>query len=75
METSAPMATEKKECKGSGLDGSSYSELPKKPAPSLLTRGRRPAPKPDPDVVPLDTRPSGCTHRVCSDQRKVSIPR
>ena len=40
METSAPTATEKKECKGSGVDGSSFSELPKKPSPSTLTRGR-----------------------------------
>ncbi|XP_062259336.1 zinc finger protein GLI2a [Platichthys flesus] len=39
METSAPTATEKKECKGSGLDGSSFSELPKKPSPTTLTRG------------------------------------
>ncbi|KAJ4932853.1 hypothetical protein JOQ06_029693, partial [Pogonophryne albipinna] len=38
METSAPTATEKKECKGSGLDGSSFSELPKKPSPTTLTR-------------------------------------
>ncbi|KAK9538117.1 hypothetical protein VZT92_005672 [Zoarces viviparus] len=39
METSAPTATEKKECKGSGLDGSSFSEIPKKPSPTTLTRG------------------------------------
>nr|XP_020488846.1 zinc finger protein GLI2-like [Labrus bergylta] len=39
METSAPTATEKKECKSSGLDGSSFSELPKKPSPTTLTRG------------------------------------
>uniref|UniRef100_A0AAQ4RCZ2 GLI family zinc finger 2 n=1 Tax=Gasterosteus aculeatus aculeatus TaxID=481459 RepID=A0AAQ4RCZ2_GASAC len=39
METSAPTATEKKECKGSGLDGSSFSEMPKKPSPTTLTRG------------------------------------
>uniref|UniRef100_A0A3B4T5V8 GLI family zinc finger 2a n=1 Tax=Seriola dumerili TaxID=41447 RepID=A0A3B4T5V8_SERDU len=39
METSAPTATEKKECKPSGLDGSSFSELPKKPSPTTLTRG------------------------------------
>ncbi|KAM7380921.1 hypothetical protein PAMP_004190 [Pampus punctatissimus] len=39
METSAPTATEKKECKASGLDGSSFSELPKKPSPTTLTRG------------------------------------
>uniref|UniRef100_A0A665VXE0 C2H2-type domain-containing protein n=1 Tax=Echeneis naucrates TaxID=173247 RepID=A0A665VXE0_ECHNA len=39
METSAPTATEKKECKTSGLDGSSFSELPKKPSPTTLTRG------------------------------------
>ncbi|TKS67643.1 Zinc finger protein GLI2 [Collichthys lucidus] len=38
METSAPTATEKKECKGSGLDGSSFSEIPKKPSPTTLTR-------------------------------------
>ncbi|KAK2839424.1 hypothetical protein Q5P01_013164 [Channa striata] len=39
METSAATAAEKKECKGSGLDGSSFSELPKKPSPTTLTRG------------------------------------
>lgn len=39
METSAPTATEKKECKSSGLDGSSFSEIPKKPSPTTLTRG------------------------------------
>lgn len=39
METTAPTATEKKECKGSGLDGSSFSEIPKKPSPTTLTRG------------------------------------
>uniref|UniRef100_A0A3P8U363 GLI family zinc finger 2a n=1 Tax=Amphiprion percula TaxID=161767 RepID=A0A3P8U363_AMPPE len=39
METSAPTATDKKECKGAGLDGSSFSELPKKPSPTTLTRG------------------------------------
>ncbi|XP_056145142.1 zinc finger protein GLI2a [Lampris incognitus] len=39
METSAPTATDKKECKGVALDGSSFSELPKKPSPTTLTRG------------------------------------
>ncbi|KAM9805074.1 zinc finger protein GLI2a [Neosynchiropus ocellatus] len=39
MDTSAPTATEKKECKGPALDGSSFSELPKKPSPTTLTRG------------------------------------
>ncbi|XP_068602239.1 zinc finger protein GLI2a [Brachionichthys hirsutus] len=39
METSAPTATEKKEVKGSGLDGSGFSEMPKKPSPTTLTRG------------------------------------
>ncbi|XP_032366128.1 zinc finger protein GLI2 [Etheostoma spectabile] len=39
METSAPPATDKKECKGSGLDGSSFSEIPKKPSSTTLTRG------------------------------------
>ncbi|XP_034741500.1 zinc finger protein GLI2a [Etheostoma cragini] len=39
METSAPTATDKKECKGSGLDGSSFSEIPKKPLSATLTRG------------------------------------
>ncbi|XP_064800513.1 zinc finger protein GLI2-like [Oncorhynchus masou masou] len=39
METSAPTATEKKEHKGSGLDGSSFSDLPKKPSPTTVTRG------------------------------------
>lgn len=39
METSAQAASEKKECKGSGLDASSFSDLPKKPSPTTLTRG------------------------------------
>lgn len=38
MENSATTATEKKECKSSGLDGSP-SEIPKKPSPTTLTRG------------------------------------
>ncbi|XP_028292901.1 zinc finger protein GLI2-like [Gouania willdenowi] len=40
METSAPTPTEK-ECKGSGVDGSSFSELHKKapPPPPTLSRG------------------------------------
>uniref|UniRef100_A0AAV2JVR5 Uncharacterized protein n=1 Tax=Knipowitschia caucasica TaxID=637954 RepID=A0AAV2JVR5_KNICA len=40
METKAPTATEKKECKPSALDGSSFSELPKKPSPTTINRGR-----------------------------------
>ncbi|KAM6986298.1 zinc finger protein GLI2a [Aplochiton taeniatus] len=39
METSTPTATEKKECKPSPLDGSSFSDLPKKPSPTTLSRG------------------------------------
>ncbi|XP_068184781.1 zinc finger protein GLI2a [Antennarius striatus] len=39
MDTSSPTATEKKECKASGLDGSSFSEMPKKPSPTTLSRG------------------------------------
>ncbi|XP_045560717.1 zinc finger protein GLI2 isoform X2 [Salmo salar] len=39
MDTSALTATEKKEHKGSGLDGSSFSDLPKKPSPTTVTRG------------------------------------
>ncbi|KAG9267038.1 zinc finger protein GLI2-like [Astyanax mexicanus] len=39
METSASTAAEKKECKSTSLDGSSFTELPKKPSPTLLTRG------------------------------------
>lgn len=38
METTSPTTTEK-ECKGSGLDGSSFSDLPKKPSPSAASRG------------------------------------
>ncbi|XP_066497228.1 zinc finger protein GLI2a [Hoplias malabaricus] len=38
METTTPAASEKKECKGSGLDVSSFSNLPKKPSPTTLTR-------------------------------------
>ncbi|XP_061697127.1 zinc finger protein GLI2a isoform X5 [Syngnathoides biaculeatus] len=34
METSAPTATEKKESKGPGLDGSSFSEISNKPSPT-----------------------------------------
>ncbi|XP_057707994.1 zinc finger protein GLI2a isoform X1 [Corythoichthys intestinalis] len=34
METSAPTTNEKKECKGPGMDGSSFSEIPKKPSPT-----------------------------------------
>ncbi|KAL7854659.1 hypothetical protein SRHO_G00168490 [Serrasalmus rhombeus] len=39
METSASTAAEKKECKTASLDASGFSELPKKPSPTLLTRG------------------------------------
>uniref|UniRef100_A0A4W5KTY7 Uncharacterized protein n=1 Tax=Hucho hucho TaxID=62062 RepID=A0A4W5KTY7_9TELE len=39
MDTSALTATEKKELKGSGLDGSSFSDLPKKLSPTTVTRG------------------------------------
>ncbi|XP_055071489.2 zinc finger protein GLI2a [Misgurnus anguillicaudatus] len=38
METTSPTTTEKKECKGSGLDGSSFSDLPKKPSPATASR-------------------------------------
>uniref|UniRef100_A0A8C2H1K0 GLI family zinc finger 2a n=1 Tax=Cyprinus carpio TaxID=7962 RepID=A0A8C2H1K0_CYPCA len=38
METTSPTTTEKKECKGSGLDGSSFSDLPKKPSPTTASR-------------------------------------
>ncbi|XP_007227973.3 zinc finger protein GLI2a [Astyanax mexicanus] len=38
METTTPAAPEKKECKGSGLDLSSFSDLPKKPSPTTVTR-------------------------------------
>ncbi|KAL6484901.1 hypothetical protein MHYP_G00069460 [Metynnis hypsauchen] len=38
METTTPAAPEKKECKGSGLDVSSFSDLPKKPSPTAVTR-------------------------------------
>ncbi|XP_057192696.1 zinc finger protein GLI2a isoform X2 [Triplophysa rosa] len=37
METTSPTTTEK-ECKGSGLDGSSFSDLPKKPSPTAASR-------------------------------------
>ncbi|XP_053368739.1 zinc finger protein GLI2b isoform X1 [Clarias gariepinus] len=39
METSASTAAEKKECKTAGLDANGFSELPKKPSPTLLSRG------------------------------------
>jgi len=39
METSTPTATDKKECKSSGVGGSSFTELPKKPSPTTLSRG------------------------------------
>lgn len=39
METSTPMATEKKECKASGLDGNGFSDLTKKPPPTTVARG------------------------------------
>ncbi|XP_064182806.1 zinc finger protein GLI2a [Anguilla rostrata] len=38
METSTPTATEKKECKMSGSEGPSFSDLPKKPSPSAVAR-------------------------------------
>ncbi|TRY88434.1 hypothetical protein DNTS_018865 [Danionella cerebrum] len=38
MEASIPAAVEKKECKPSALDGSSFSEVPKKSSPSSLSR-------------------------------------
>ncbi|KAI4902572.1 hypothetical protein NFI96_033932, partial [Prochilodus magdalenae] len=40
METTTPAAPEKKECKGSGVDVSSFSDLPKKPSPASVTRER-----------------------------------
>ncbi|XP_030627376.1 zinc finger protein GLI2b [Chanos chanos] len=39
METSTPPAAQKKECKGSSLEGNSFSDLPKKTSPSALARG------------------------------------
>ncbi|XP_061580055.1 zinc finger protein GLI2a [Cololabis saira] len=39
MEGSAPTSAHKKECKASGLDGSGFSELPRKPSPTALSRG------------------------------------
>ncbi|KAM6934631.1 zinc finger protein GLI2a [Xenentodon cancila] len=39
MESSAPTSTHKKECKASGLDGCSFSELPRKPSPTAVSRG------------------------------------
>ncbi|XP_036401764.1 zinc finger protein GLI2a [Megalops cyprinoides] len=39
METSTSAATEKKECKVSSVEGNSFSDLPKKPAPSAVARG------------------------------------
>lgn len=57
METSAPTATEKKECKGSGLDGSSFSEIPKKPSPTTLTRGTA--------IYPLCYTVDNMTHHSC----------
>ncbi|ROL43755.1 hypothetical protein DPX16_4589 [Anabarilius grahami] len=40
MEASVPSAAEKKDCKTSALDGNGFSELPKKPSPSSLARGK-----------------------------------
>ncbi|KAG1950151.1 zinc finger protein GLI2 [Pimephales promelas] len=39
MEASVPSAAEKKDCKTSALEGNGFSEMPKKPSPSSLTRG------------------------------------
>ncbi|XP_076857857.1 zinc finger protein GLI2a [Brachyhypopomus gauderio] len=38
METTTPAAPEKKGCEGSGVDGSGFPELPKKPSPTAVTR-------------------------------------
>ncbi|XP_052004216.1 zinc finger protein GLI2-like isoform X2 [Xyrauchen texanus] len=38
METTSPTTTEKKECKRPTLDGSSFTDLPKKPSPTTATR-------------------------------------
>ncbi|XP_026888923.2 zinc finger protein GLI2a isoform X1 [Electrophorus electricus] len=38
METTTPATPEKKGCEGSGLDASSFSELPKKLSPTAVTR-------------------------------------
>ncbi|XP_072300402.1 zinc finger protein GLI2a [Eucyclogobius newberryi] len=56
METTAPTATEKKECKTSALDGSSFSELPKKPSPTTLSRGGHPLFPTFHTPIPIDMR-------------------
>ncbi|KAK7938851.1 hypothetical protein WMY93_002177, partial [Mugilogobius chulae] len=56
METTAPTATDKKECKTSALDGSSFSELPKKPSPTTLNRGGHPLFPTFHTPIPIDMR-------------------
>lgn len=39
MDSTTRTASEKKECKSSGLDANSFSDLPKKPSPTTMSRG------------------------------------
>ena len=66
METSAPTATEKKECKSSGLDGSSFSEIPKKPSPTTLTRGTA--------LFPASLQNDSQSGLVCSLLEEATLP-
>uniref|UniRef100_A0AAY4C6F3 C2H2-type domain-containing protein n=1 Tax=Denticeps clupeoides TaxID=299321 RepID=A0AAY4C6F3_9TELE len=56
METSAPTSTEKKECRTSPLDGSSFSDLPKKPSPTTVTRAPHPIFPTFHTPIPIDMR-------------------
>nr|XP_023682700.1 zinc finger protein GLI2 isoform X1 [Paramormyrops kingsleyae]XP_023682701.1 zinc finger protein GLI2 isoform X1 [Paramormyrops kingsleyae]XP_023682702.1 zinc finger protein GLI2 isoform X1 [Paramormyrops kingsleyae] len=56
METSAPMATEKKECKASSLDGSGFSDLTKKPSPTTVARASHPVFPTFHTPIPIDMR-------------------
>uniref|UniRef100_A0A4W4E4K1 C2H2-type domain-containing protein n=1 Tax=Electrophorus electricus TaxID=8005 RepID=A0A4W4E4K1_ELEEL len=53
METGA---AEKKDCKTTSLDGSGFSDLPKKPSPTLLTRGPHPIFPTFHTPIPIDMR-------------------
>ncbi|XP_076879633.1 LOW QUALITY PROTEIN: zinc finger protein GLI2b [Brachyhypopomus gauderio] len=49
-------AAEKKECKTGGMDASGFSDLPKKPSPTLLTRGPHPIFPTFHTPIPIDMR-------------------
>uniref|UniRef100_A0A3P8XTF9 C2H2-type domain-containing protein n=1 Tax=Esox lucius TaxID=8010 RepID=A0A3P8XTF9_ESOLU len=56
MEASAPTATEKNKHKGSGMDGSSFSDLTKKSSPTTVTRGPHPLFPTFHTPIPIDMR-------------------